>query len=353
MKRLLIVSDTCANQINGVTRLLTLMEDNIHRYVGWDVHIVTADNFPSCPYPGYPNIRLACAHAARIDNMLDHVRPDYVHILTEALVGRGFRYVCKRRDIRFTSHYCTNVPEVLKNYIYAPRIVSHAYLQHFHKPSALTLVQSRGMEKFLHQQGVAPTLLVLPGIDDLPFQQDVPPPLVYQGIKKPVLLCVSRLSPEKNVEDFCKLPAELGTKVLIGDGPLRDRLERQYPDTYFLGEISSDRIAPFYKHASCFVFPSTKDTFGLVLLEALAAGIPIAAYQSSMGAQDIKEKPNVVLHHDLTQAVILARKIPKSQNSVDPYFSIKSYVTRFTDAICFSQIKQFQSEPSYQPLRLG
>lgn len=321
------------NQINGVARLLNLIQEGLSRYVGWDVRVVTADEFTNFPFPTYPEIRLAYPHQQRIKDCLDAFQPDHVHILTEGPLGYGFRYVCNNRNIHISTHYCTNMPAVLGDYAYLPRTFSYQYLKHFHQGAQTTLVQSKVIQEELRANGIERTSLVVPGIDDARFRQEMAPPLIYNGLRRPILLCVSRLSHEKNVDDFCRLPAELGSKVVIGDGPLRESLENAYPEVHFLGSVSPEDIAPFYKYADCFVFPSHKDTFGLVLLEAIAAGIPVAAYNACPGAQQVVHQGVGALDQKLESAVMRALSMRIAPQAFDSYYGAEGYAKRFSQSL--------------------
>jgi glycosyltransferase involved in cell wall biosynthesis len=226
--------------------------------------------------------------------------PDVIHIATEGPIGLAVRLFCRRRRFFFTTSYHTKFPEYLREMLFLPAGLSYGFMRWFHRRSSAIMVATQSLEKELRQRGFRPPIKR--------WSRGVDLELFHPRLKnhfefpRPILLYVGRVSKEKGIESFLKLDSP-GTKVIVGDGPIRERLERQYPQAKFLGYRRGVSLAECYASADLFVFPSKTDTFGLVIIEALASGIPVAAYPVD-GPIDIVTQPNVgSLHDDLGKAV--------------------------------------------------
>lgn len=274
--KLALATDAWLPQVNGVVRSLTsTVEHLIQR--GHEVETITPDRFLTVPMPGYASIRLAMAPRFGVRRMLDKAAPEIVHIATEGPIGWAARGWCLARGVPFTSAFHTRFPE----YCAVRTGLSAEYfwpiLQRFHAQSQAVMVSTRSLAEELAGRGIGPTRPWSRGIDHDLFRPDGPTHPAMADLPGPVLLNVGRVAPEKNLDAFLGLDVP-GTKVVVGDGPALDSLRRRYPQAVFLGALSGEALASAYRAADCFVFPSLTDTFGLVVIEALACGTPVAAF---------------------------------------------------------------------------
>ncbi|AXB77481.1 glycosyltransferase family 1 protein [Novosphingobium sp. P6W] len=274
--KLALATDAWLPQVNGVVRSLTSTVDHLTRR-GHQVETVTPDRFLTLPMPGYASIRLAMAPRFGVRRMLDKAAPDIVHIATEGPIGWAARGWCLSRGVPFTSAFHTRFPE----YAAVRTGLSAEYfwpiLQRFHAESQAVMVSTRSLAGELAERGIGPTRAWSRGIDHAQFRPDGPRHPAMAALPGPVLLNVGRVAPEKNLETFLNLDVP-GSKVVVGDGPALETLRRRYPQVLFLGSLSGQELASAYRAADCFVFPSLTDTFGLVIIEALACGTPVAAF---------------------------------------------------------------------------
>ena len=302
IRRVLLVSDTWRPQINGVVRTLATTIQELGR-CGCAVRLLEPGRFASVACPVYPGFRLAWPVRRRLDAVLEEFDPDAIHVATEATLGLAVRLFCVGRGLRFTTSYHTKSPEYLQRMLWLPAALTYRYLRWFHRPAAATMVATPSLEQELRRRGFAGRLVRWSrGVDPDLFH---PRPRTSQVGERPVLLYVGRVSVEKNLEAFLRLPGP-GTKYVVGDGPARRALERAYPAARFLGALHGKRLAQAYADADVFVFPSKTDTFGLVILEALASGVPVAAYPAP-GPVDILTRPGAgALDPDLGKAVASA-----------------------------------------------
>ncbi|HUD27308.1 MAG TPA: glycosyltransferase family 1 protein [Novosphingobium sp.] len=274
--KLALATDAWLPQVNGVVRSLTsTVEQLLLR--GHEVETITPDRFLTMPMPGYASIRLAMAPRFGLRRMLDDAWPDIVHIATEGPIGWAARGWCLSRGVPFTSAFHTRFPE----YAAVRTGLSAEYfwpiLQRFHAQSRAVMVSTRTLAAELENRGIGPTRAWSRGIDHALFRPEGPRHAAMAALPGPVLLNVGRVAPEKNLEAFLSLDVP-GSKVVVGDGPALDTLRRRYPDVLFLGALAGEELASAYRAADCFVFPSLTDTFGLVIIEALACGTPVAAF---------------------------------------------------------------------------
>jgi glycosyltransferase involved in cell wall biosynthesis len=311
--RLLIATDAWAPQVNGVVRSLENMAAAGAAY-GFEPVLLTHRDFASLPLPGYPEIRLAYATKRHVARLWDTLRPTHVHIATEGTVGYATRRYCLAHRRPFTTSYHTRFPEYLSARAPVPEAWSYAWLRRFHGASNGTMVSTPSLERDLAGRGFTKLMRWTRGVDtDLfrPRAAGEPEPAAFAGLPRPIFLSVGRLAVEKNLDAFLRLDLP-GTKVIIGDGPDRVRLAAVDPRAHFLGTRTGAELAALYAGADAFVFPSLTDTFGIVLLEALACGVPVAAYPVTGPLDVIGGTGAGVLGHDLGAAARAALAIPRA-----------------------------------------
>ncbi|MET1755308.1 glycosyltransferase family 1 protein [Novosphingobium sp. RD2P27] len=281
---LAIATDAWFPQVNGVVRSLSTTLDLL-RTRDHSVKVIAPHAFLTVPMPGYATIRLAMAPRFRVRRMLDAMRPELVHIATEGPIGWAARGWCLSRRVPFTSAFHTRFPEyaAVRTGISAERF--WPIMRRFHAPSSAVLVSTQSLADELASRHIGPTMLWSRGIDHGLFRPEGCRHPAMSGLAGPVLLNVGRVAAEKNLEAFLEASIP-GSKIVVGGGPALPMLQRRYPDVLFLGELSGEDLASAYRAADCFVFPSRTDTFGLVVIEALACGVPVAAYPVS-GPADI------------------------------------------------------------------
>lgn len=274
--KLAIATDAWSPQVNGVVRTLTETIGRLEAR-GFDIEVLAPHRFTTLPCPGYSEIRLALAPRFGVRKMLGAFRPDIVHISTEGPIGWCARAWCLKHDVPFTTAFHTRFPEYVAARTRLSPDLIWPIMRQFHKYSKAVLTATPSLRKELEGRGIVNTQLWSRGIDHNLFhpKQPVHPRLKY--LAKPILLSVGRVAIEKNLDAFLNADVR-GTKVVVGDGPARAALEAKYPDAIFLGTRQGTELASIYASADVFVFPSRTDTFGLVMLEALACGVPVAGY---------------------------------------------------------------------------
>ena len=274
--KIAIATDAWYPQINGVVRTLGATVAELDRR-GHEVELITPERFLTVPMPGYAAIRLAMAPRFSARRMLDDFKPDIVHIATEGPIGWSARGWCKARGVPFTTAFHTRFPEyaALRTGISAERF--WPIMARFHGASRAVLVATQSLAEELARRGIAHTRNWSRGIDSWQFRPDGEKLPELADLARPILLNVGRVAPEKGLSAF--LDADVpGTKVVVGDGPALEDYRRRYPEVHFLGSLAGENLAAAYRSADCFVFPSRTDTFGLVVIEALACGLPVAAF---------------------------------------------------------------------------
>jgi len=271
--RIVVATDAWHPQVNGVVRTLENLCREIER-LGCRTHLITPQDFRRLPCPTYPEIQLALPMRRRLERALAAAKPDAVHIATEGPVGLAMRRWCLRRGLPFTTAFHTNFPEYIAMRTGLPAAWFYPSIRRFHRPSTGVMVSTPATARKLGELGISHCRLVPRGVDTELFR---PRDGGDAGLPRPVSLYVGRLAVEKGVEDFLSLDLP-GSKLVVGDGPARADLERRFPDATFTGALSGEALANAYANADVFVFPSRTDTFGLVMLEALASGCPVAAF---------------------------------------------------------------------------
>lgn len=274
--RIAIVTDAWEPQVNGVVRTLQMVRGELES-AGHTVLVLSPDAWPSLPCPGYGEIRLALATPGQIGKRLRAFDPDAIHIATEGPLGFAARRWCLRAGLAFTTAYHTHFPDYVAARTGLPAAWFWQYERWFHAPAASVLAATPSLREQLAAQGIGPTVPFGRGVDLANFSPDNPAHAAFAALPRPIQLYVGRVAVEKNIEAFLAT-RHPGTRVVVGDGPARKALERQFPDVIFLGALKGAALASAYAGADVFVFPSRTDTFGMVLIEALASGLPVAAY---------------------------------------------------------------------------
>ena len=301
--RILIVSDAWHPQVNGVVRTLEMLARELSGF-GHAIAVIGPDLFNTLAMPGYHSIRIAIAPSRRLVPMIEAFQPEALHIATEGPLGWAARRWAIRTGVAFTTSFHTRFPEYLHARARVPVKLSYAWLRWFHGRAVGTMVATGSMRQELAERGFRNLMPWSRGVDLSGFQPNAAEPWPFP---RPIFLYVGRLAVEKNLDAFLSLNLP-GTKVVVGDGPQREALKAAYPEAQFVGERHGDALSRAYAGADVFVFPSVTDTFGLVLLESLACGTPIAAHPVT-GPVDILAgaRPGVgALDPDLRAAALRA-----------------------------------------------
>jgi len=277
--RILLATDAWEPQVNGVVRTLTRIVAEL-RDMGDEVEVISPDQFPSFPLPTYPEIKLAVGAYEKVQDKFKSFEPEAIHIATEGPIGLAARRICIEWKLPFTTSYHTRFPEYVSARLPVPLAAGYAYMKWFHKPSGRLMVATPTLRDELAKHGFRNLSQWSRGVDTEVFRPRRPGEAgPYEGLKRPIFLNVGRVAVEKNIEAFVRLDLP-GTTVVVGDGPQRDELAARYPDVIFAGAKFGEELAAYFAGADVFVFPSLTDTFGLVLLEAMASGTPVAAFSA-------------------------------------------------------------------------
>ncbi|MFI5020372.1 MAG: glycosyltransferase family 4 protein [Alphaproteobacteria bacterium] len=303
--KVLLITDAWPPQVNGVVR--TLKETIRHLEIfGHSAQVVSPDGFRTVPCPSYPEIRLALFAARKVRHRIDAAAADAVHIVTEGPLGIAARRHCLRSGVPFTTAYHTAFPEYLEARLPLSLALGYAFMRRFHAPSRGVMVPTETMTRRLAERGFGRLKMWSRGVDGRLFR---PRRKDFLGGPRPLYLYAGRVALEKNIEAFLKLELK-GTKYVVGAGPQLARLKAKYPGARYTGYVDDETLAACYASADVFVFPSRSDTFGLVLLEALASGLPVAAFRVT-GPLDVIGASRVgALSDDLAEAVDSALAIP-------------------------------------------
>ncbi|MDB5608849.1 MAG: alpha-mannosyltransferase [Bradyrhizobium sp.] len=304
--RILIATDAWHPQVNGVVRTLTSLARSAAG-LGADIDFLTPDGFPSLGVPTYPGLRVALPNRREIARRIEAASPDAIHIATEGPIGWAVRAYCRRRKLAFTTSYTTRFPEYIAVRSIIPAWFSYAVLRHFHSAAAMIMVATSSLRQELGAKGFRKLGTWTRGVDTDLFRPDHAAEL---GLPRPIFVTMGRVAVEKNLEAFLSLDLP-GSKVVIGDGPQRAELQRRYPKARFLGEKTGQDLTAHLAAADVFVFPSLTDTFGVVQLEALACGTPVAAFPVTGPLDVIADHPVGALDMDLRSACIRALGISR------------------------------------------
>src|ERR1700690_951639 len=296
--KILVATDAWHPQVNGVVRTLGHVAREAHA-LGARLAFLTPGEFWTLPMPSYPEIRLALPGPGDVERRLARARPDAIHIATEGPLGHAVRRVCMRRSLPFTTSLHTRFPDYLAEHLPMPERwtcdVIWGWLRRFHSAGAAVLAATPTLGAELATRGFKNVKLWPRGVDSNIFR---PRSCGALDLPRPIFLTVGRVAVEKNLEAFLKLDLP-GTKLVVGDGPARTQLAKAYPDAVFLGSRDGEALAEIYAAADVFVFPSCTDTFGLVLLEALASGVPVAAFPVTGPRDGLGSAPVGALNDDL------------------------------------------------------
>jgi glycosyltransferase involved in cell wall biosynthesis len=305
--RILIATDAWRPQVNGVVHTL---EANAQaaKTLGAEVAFLTPEGFPSVAMPSYPGIRLALPRRREIFRRIADIRPDAIHIATEGPIGHFARWYCVTNQRPFTTSFHTRFTDYASARFPVPHGWTWAWLRWFHNAGRGTMVSTASLADELRHQGFNTVLRWPRGVDSRLFHPDR---AVDLGLSRPIFLAVGRLAIEKNLEAFLALDLP-GSKVVVGDGPAREMLARRFPDATFLGTKRGAELAAVYAAADVFVFPSRTDTFGLVLLEALASGLPVAGFPVAATRDVVGTAPVAALDEDLRSACLQALTVPRA-----------------------------------------
>jgi glycosyltransferase involved in cell wall biosynthesis len=304
--RVLVATDAWHPQVNGVVRTLTSLARSA-RSLGVTFDFLSPEGMRTIPVPTYPSLRLALPSRGEIARRIERAQPDAIHIATEGPIGHMTRAYCRRHGRRFTTSYTTRFPEYIAARFGIPPSWSYAVLRRFHAAATVTMVSTTSMMKELSQLGFRNLGMWTRGVDTNVFKPDN---AIDLDLPRPIFLSVGRIAVEKNLEAFLSLDLP-GSKVVIGEGPQEAELRQRFPDVRFLGLKEGGTLAAHVAAADVFVFPSKTDTFGVVQLEALACGVPIAAFPVTGPKDVVGDNPIGVLDDDLRAACLGALNVSR------------------------------------------
>lgn len=318
--KIALITDAWRPQINGVVTTLVELVDQLNAK-GHVVEVIHPDLFKTRPCPGYAGIDLAVKPYTQLARQLDTFEPDVIHVATEGPLGWAARKYCLNHDLPFTTAFHTRFPEVLKAALHIPLWLGYAIFRHFHKPSSGVLVPTQGVMRLLDGWGFKNLRSWTHGVDIQLFgyaEQAASHP-VLDDLPRPIALYVGRVSYEKNIDSFLAMPWH-GSKVVCGVGPLEKELKDKFHNVRWLGVLPRDELSRVYAAADVFTFPSRNETFGLVMLEAMACGTPVAAYPVDGPLEVLRIDPSFpnqrkggVLHEDLAYASLEALKVNRAE----------------------------------------
>ena len=349
MKHILVVTDAWRPQVNGVVHTLGAVS-NAARALGVTIDFLSPDGFASIPLPTYKEIRLALATPRAVAQRIDAIAPDHVHIATEGPLGFAARRVCMMRKAPFTTSYHTRFPEYIRARIGLPEGIAYAALRNFHNAAAGTMVATPRLEAELAARGFRHLMRWSRGVDHELFH---PRDSILRHLPQPVFLYAGRLAVEKNIAAFLRLDLP-GSKVVVGEGPARAELMQAFPQAHFLGLQTGEALAALYASADVFVFPSLTDTFGIVLLEAMASGVPVAAFPVQGPLDVIGNSGAGALDQDLRKAALAALDIPREQARAHALtFTWEASAQQFLDNVRAARSSTLQIASGKQPKLLG
>ena len=339
--KVFIVTDAWAPQVNGVVRTLEMLGKDL-RALGHEVRYATPEGRFTLPLPTYPEIRLAIFPRGDLERQIKEFAPDAIHIATEGTLGMSARAICLRYGIPYTTSFHTRFPEYVNaRFPFIPQSLVYRWLKWFHAPATAMMVATASLKAELEQHGFKNVRIWSRGVDVDHFRPIDDAAFPYT---KPVFLYVGRVAIEKNIEAFLKLKLP-GTKVIVGDGPARASLARQYPEAKFVGPKSGEDLVRAYAASDVFVFPSRTDTFGLVILEALACGVPVAAYPVQGPKDIVGDAPVAALDEDLEAACLKALALGKAGDG-HANISARGFALEHSWRAC---TKQFLSNLALEP----
>ncbi len=331
--RILIVSDAWEPQVNGVVRTLQATIAEL-RAAGHEVGVISPDLFRSLPCPSYPEIRLAFAGWRKVGRHIRAFAPQAIHISTEGPLGLAARLWCLKHGFPFTTAYHTRFPEYVAARLPLSPAFVWRFIRWFHRPARHIMVATRSLARELADQGLEQTMMWERGVDHQLFHADRTPHPAYADLPRPIQLYVGRVAVEKNIGAFLDIDRP-GTKVIVGEGPALAALKAQHPGALFLGKLGGETLAAAYAGADVFVFPSRTDTFGLVVIEALSCGTPVAAFPVP-GPGDIIRDGAGALDEDLGRAIDTALACDRTDAAaLGARYSWASCTAQFAKALTF------------------
>jgi glycosyltransferase involved in cell wall biosynthesis len=318
--KIALITDAWRPQINGVVTTLIELVEHL-REQGHIVEVIHPGMFDTRPCPGYAGIDLAIRPYAGVAQRLKKFAPQAIHVATEGPMGWAARHYCLRNKLAFSTAYHTRFPEILKAALRIPLWIGYALFRHFHRPSSSVMVPTQGVLRLLEGKGFRKLHSWTHGVDTqlFAFSPQARNHELLSDLKRPIALYVGRVSYEKNIDAFLDMPWH-GSKVVCGVGPLERELKSRYDDVKWLGVLRRDVLAGVYAAADVFTFPSRNETFGLVMLEAMACGTPVAAYPVDgplevlpMSLELTGQRRGGVLSEDLAQASLDALRLPRTE----------------------------------------
>lgn len=302
--KIAIVTDAWEPQVNGVVTTLRTTQQTLNQ-LGNTVEVFTPSNFKTIPCPTYPEIRLAINPKRRLKKALAVFAPDAIHIATEGPMGLAARSICKKKNWAFTTSYHTQFPEYIRERFPIPLKISYAFFRWFHSAATRTMVGTQRQEDLLISNGFKNLVRWPRGVNTNIFK---PSEKSFLNDPRPIYVYVGRVAVEKNIQAFLELDIP-GTKYVIGDGPAHPELKNKYKNIKFVGYKFGEELAKYIAASDVFVFPSKTDTFGIVMLEAMACGVPVAAYPVTGPIDVVRNNKTGCLNEDLAQAVECALKL--------------------------------------------
>ena len=315
-KTILIVTDNLPEQINGVVTTYKNLETQAVAD-GYNIVYLDPSRFPHINAPRYPEVKLSWVR--QIGKKIKEIQPDHIHIATEGPVGLACRVWCDRKNLTYNTAYHTKFPEGIKKLLGVPEFITWSYVRWFHKHSGKVLTTTETMVNDLVDHGFDGTVIPWTrGVDREIFN----PERRVETVSK-YLVCVSRVSKEKNLEDFLEMDFPGYLKVMVGDGPMLETYRKKYPDVHFTGFKTGIQLAEYYANAEAFVFPSRWETFGIVMIEAMACGTPVAAYPAAGPLDVIEQGKTGFMEKDLSTAVY--RCLALDRDKVQEYSMVWSW----------------------------
>lgn len=303
---ILIATDAWHPQVNGVVRTLTSLSESASGF-GKEIEFLTPEGFPSMPVPTYPSLRIALPSRHEIARRIEAAPPDAIHIATEGPIGWAVRAYCRRHGLAFTTSYTTRFPEYVAVRTGIPEGLGYAVMRRFHSASSMVMVATDSLRRELAERGFRRLGYWTRGVNTDLFRPDEPAEL---DLPRPIFMTMGRVAVEKNLEAFLSLDLP-GSKVVVGDGPQKAELVRRFPKVHFLGEKKGRDLSSHLAAADVFVFPSLTDTFGVVQLEALACGTPVAAFPVTGPLDVIADRPIGAIDRDLRAACLRALEMSR------------------------------------------
>jgi glycosyltransferase involved in cell wall biosynthesis len=304
--RVLVATDAWQPQVNGVVRTLNSLA-RFAQKEGADIRFLTHDGFLTFPVPSYPGLRLAVPNPSEIARRIEDTAPDAIHVATEGPIGFMTRRYCRKNRVPFTTSYTTKFPEYLSARFPVPESWSYGALRRFHSAAAVTMVATDSLHADLKERGFTNLGRWSRGVDTGLFS---PERAIEVDFPRPIFTSVGRVAIEKNLDAFLSLDLP-GTKMVIGVGPALESLKRRYPKVKFMGQLENGQLAGHLAASDVFVFPSLTDTFGIVQLEALASGVPVAAFPVTGPKDVIGNQPVGVIDQDLHRACLAALNVSR------------------------------------------